>query len=356
MAEMTTHERVTRMYEHREADRVPVTDSPWEATVERWHREGMPADTSYVDFFGLDNFISIGADNSPRYPEKVLEETEDYVVKTTRWGATIKNWTHAGGVPEFLDFTITDPDSWLQTKKRMQPTRDRIHWNRLEQNYRRWRKEGTWISAYFWFGFDVTHAWAAGTERVLAAMVEEPEWVVDMFNHYLDLDVALFQMVWDAGYHFDGISWPDDMGYKGRQFFSLATYRELLKPAHKRAADWAHEKRLKVHLHSCGNVRPLIPDLIEIGIDMLNPLEVKAGMDPVALKAEYGDRLGFHGGLNAVLFERPDELWEEMRRVIPVMKENGGYIASSDHSVPQSVSLEEFKRFVELAKELGSYE
>ena len=54
-------------------------------------------------------------------------------------------------------------------------------------------------------------------------------------------------------------------------------------------------------------------------------------------------------------FEKPERMWEEMRRVIPAMKEGGGYIASSDHSVPQSVSLEEFRRFVELAKELGSY-
>lgn len=356
MTEMTTHARMTRMYEHREADRVPITDSPWAATIERWQREGMPADVSYADFFGLDKFVSIGADNSPRYPEKILEETEDYVVETTRWGTTVKTWTHAGGVPEFLDFTVKGRDSWAEAKKRMQPTRERIDWDRLGRDYHKWREDGAWVSAHFWFGFDVTHAWAVGTERVLVAMVEDPEWLADMFNHYLDVDIALFEMVWEAGYHFDEINWPDDMGYKGRQFFSLATYRELLKPVHKRAADWAHHKGLKVRLHSCGNVRPLIPDLIEIGIDMLNPLEVKAGMDPVALKAQYGDRLGFHGGLNAVLFDKPDELWEEMRRVIPAMKENGGYIISSDHSVPQSVSLEEFKRFVELGKELGSYE
>ena len=78
-------------------------------------------------------------------------------------------------------------------------------------------------------------------------------------------------------------------------------------------------------------------------------------MDPVALKARYGDRLGFHGGLNAALFDRPEELHAEMRRVIPVKKKGGGYWASSDHSVPQSVSLEEFRNFVGLAKELGSY-
>ncbi len=184
----------------------------------------------------------------------------------------------------------------------------------------------------------------------------DPEWVADMFDHWLEVDIALFEMVWDAGYTFDCVAWPDDMGYRHSQFFSLEMYRELLKPAHKRACDWAHARGCKVHLHSCGDIEPFVPDLIEIGIDMLNPLEVKAGMDPVKLKAAYGDRLAFHGGLNALLYETPGAMWDEMRRVIPVMKEGGGYIAGSDHSVPESVGLEEFREFVRLAKELGSYE
>ncbi|MHC4505943.1 MAG: uroporphyrinogen decarboxylase family protein, partial [Planctomycetota bacterium] len=145
-------------------------------------------------------------------------------------------------------------------------------------------------------------------------------------------------------------------GYKQSQFFSLDMYREILKPAHKRACDWAHARGCKVHLHSCCDIGPFVPDLIEIGIDMLNPLEVKAGMDPAKLKADYGDRLAFHGGLNALLYETPGAMWDEMRRVIPVMKKGGGYVAGSDHSVPESVSLEQFREFVRLAKELGSYE
>jgi uroporphyrinogen decarboxylase len=95
---------------------------------------------------------------------------------------------------------------------------------------------------------------------------------------------------------------------------------------------------------------------VDAGIDVLNPLEVKAGLDPAALKQQWGDRLSFHGGLNAVLFDHPDQLWEEMRRIIPTMKRHGGYWVSSDHSVPQSVSLETFREFVRLGKELGSYQ
>ncbi len=145
------------------------------------------------------------------------------------------------------------------------------------------------------------------------------------------------------------------MGYKHNQFFSLTMYRELLKPVHARAIEWAHARGINAHLHSCGDMRPLVPELVEIGLDALNPLEVKAGMDPLALKAEYGDRLVLHGGINAVLWTKPEKIEAEMRRVVPALKEGGGYIFCSDHSVPSAVSLEDFRRIIELAKELGAY-
>ena len=135
----------------------------------------------------------------------------------------------------------------------------------------------------------------------------------------------------------------------------LRTYRELLKPVHKRAIEWAHARGVKAHLHSCGDVNPFVPELIEIGLDALNPLEVKAGMDPIALKKKFGDKLVFHGGINAVLWDKPDQIEAEMRRVVPAVARNGGYIFSSDHSVPSTVSLEAFRRIINLAKTLGAY-
>jgi uroporphyrinogen decarboxylase len=132
-------------------------------------------------------------------------------------------------------------------------------------------------------------------------------------------------------------------------------YRDLFKPADRKAAEWAHHKGLKVYYHSCGNVTPLVPELIDAGVDMLNPLEVKAGMDPLALKADYGQQLAFHGGLNATLYDPPQRMWAEMERVIPVMKENGGYVIGTDHSIPDNVSLDQYRQFVSLAKKLGRY-
>lgn len=353
---MTSRERFQRMFDHREADRVPIIDGPWGATIERWHSEGMPKGTSYVDFFGLDKTAGIGVDNSPRFPRQVIEETDTYSVYTTTWGATQRTWKHAASTPEFLAHTVVDADSWRKAKERMLPTLDRVNWDHLREHYPIWERQGYWIEAGFWFGFDVTHSWFVGTERVLMALATDPEWVVDIFNTMLDLDLALFQKVWDEGYRFHAIRWPDDMGYKGHQFFSPRMYRELVKPVHRRAIEWAHAKGIPAILHSCGDVNPFLPEFLDMGLDGLNPLEVKAGMDPIAIKKQYGDRLLLHGGINAVLWDDFDAIAAEMRRVVPVLKQGGGYIFSSDHSVPSSVSLDNFRRIVELAKELGAYE
>lgn len=353
---MTTHERFSRIYQHREADRVPILGSPWETTIERWRREGMPADVDFADYFGVDHIAGVGGDNSPRYERKVLEETDDYIIVLDNWGTTAKNWKHASSTPHWMARTIVDRPSWEKAKARIQPTRDRVDWKHLQTNYKTWREKRWWIHGGLWFGFDVTHARVVGTERLLMAMADDPEWVSDMFNTQLDTSLALLEMIWEAGYTFDAIAWCDDMGYRNGTFFSMEMYREILKPVQKRAINWAHEHGIYAHLHSCGNINLLIPELVEIGLDALNPLEVKAGMDPVHLKQTYGKQLVFHGGLNAMLWDHIDQIEAEIRRLMPILKKDGGYIFAEDHSIPNSVSLDNYRRIVELAKELGSYD
>ena len=99
----------------------------------------------------------------------------------------------------------------------------------------------------------------------------------------------------------------------------------------------------------------LVDDILDTGVDGLNPLEVKAGMDALKLKREHGDRLLLHGGINAVLWDDIDAVLAEMEQKIPVLKQNGGYIFASDHSIPNSVSLENMRRVIEKAKTLGAY-
>lgn len=352
---MTSKERFSRMFQHKEADRVPIFDSPWAGTIARWEREGMPKGMDWRDYFDTDKVSTISVDITPRYEEKVLEETEDYRIVTSEWGVTMKQFKEQDSTPEFLDFTVITPEAWEKAKARMTVSKDRIDWKRLEQDYAKWQQEGHWIEGMFWFGFDVTHSWTVGTETMLIAMIEEPEWVEDMFDTYLDRSIQHFNMIWDAGYRFDSIFWYDDMGYKNTPFFSNEMYRSLLQKYHKKAVAWAHDHGIYARLHSCGDIMPLLPDIMDTGIDALNPIEIKAGMDVFKIKKDYGDRLVLHGGINAVLWDDKEAIVEAIRQAVPVLKENGGYIFASDHSIPNSVSLENMRSIINTVKEAGKY-
>ena len=357
MDKMTTRERILRAIHHQEADRIPMIDGPWGTTIARWHREGMPTNMDWTDYFGFDRIAHIGLDNCPHFEEKVLEKTDRYSIVTTGWGQTKKVFNEMDSTPEVLDCYVNTPERWEEAKAKMLANLEsRIPLEWFKRDYPIWKANGEYIRLGFWFGFDVTHAHMVGTETLLMAMYDDPDWVKDMFDTFLSIDIAIADRLWAEGYRFDSVHWYDDMGYKGSPFFSPQMYREILKPYHKRAADWAHEHGAVVELHSCGYIQPLVPDLVEIGIDCLNPLEIKAGMDPVYLKNTFGDKLAFHGGINAQIWDKPELVCAEMERLIPMLKEGGGYIFASDHSIPNSVSFEQMTQIVGLARKLGRYQ
>ena len=355
MGEVTTRERLQRLLEHGEPDRVAIWEAPWPSTIARWREEGM-GDADYIDFFDLDRIILIyGIDNSPRFPAETIEETDEYRIYKTSWGATQKSLKRSASVPAVLDVSIRTRDDWFSLKDRMQYDDDRVPWGRLKSNWATWREQGAWIMPSGFFGFDVTHSFMVGTAECLIALIEDPEWITDMWDTQQDLHLRIFDRMWEAGYEFDGLRWPDDMGYKLSQFFSLDMYRDLLKPIHQRAIDWAHAKGIPAYLHSCGDVRPFIPDLVDMGLDMLNPLEVKAGVDPVAVKEEFGDRLMLHGGFNALDWDDIGKMEANVRENLPRLMKAGGYIFATDHTTPSNVSLEDFRHIVNVVKDVGSY-
>lgn len=352
MEKLTDRQRMMLVFDHKAPDRVPIIDEPWDGTISRWKREGMPGNTDYRDFFGIDKKFSLGVDNSPRYEVKTISDDGVSRIYTTQWGTTEKKLVGEDTTPQYLERRITSSTAWQEAKARMLPTPDRINWKWLEKEYPRAVEEDRWKQMSLWFGFDVAHSGMVGLENVLIAMIEEPEWCVDMFNTYLDVCIGLFEQVLDAGYKFDCGFWWDDMGYKQNQFFSMKMYRELLKPVHQRAVDWIHSKGMKAELHSCGDVRPFIPEFIEMGIDALNPIEVKAGMEPVEIKEKYGKDIVLHGGINALLWNDPVKMEAELDRLLPILSRDGGYIFATDHSIPNVVSLEQFGRVVDKVKTL----
>ncbi len=352
---MTSQERVWLALNHREADRVPVSDFPWGTTEARWHGEGLPEGVSAADHFGFDLW-GIWADNSLQLEPRVLQEDDECRVSTGSDGQTVRNWKAHTSTPELIDFAVQSPAQWQELKPRMAYNDRRLDWPGARAGLERARQRG--LFTYLALGPGFTKVCnLVGPERCLMAMVEEADWVRDMFATDAQLCATIAEEALTGGLEVDAGWLFDDLGYKLKGFFSPAAYRELLLPAHRLVVETFHRHGKPVILHSCGYVTEFVPLFIEAGFDCLQPLEVKAGNDLLALKQRYGDRLAFMGGIDARAMAATDPavIEREIATKVPVARRGGGYIFHSDHSVPDDVSFAQFSRVMELAAHYGRF-
>ncbi|HCE17128.1 MAG TPA: methyltransferase [Anaerolinea thermolimosa] len=148
-----------------------------------------------------------------------------------------------------------------------------------------------------------------------------------------------------------------DFGTQTGPFISRKTYRTLYQPFHKQVNDWIHRNTgWKSFIHSCGSVAALIPDFIEAGFDVLNPVQVSAsGMDPAWLKREFGKDLVFWGGgvdtQHTLPFGSPDEVRAEVRKHLRIFGEGGGYVFTTVHNVQAGVPVENLLALYETVRE-----
>lgn len=351
----TSSERVIAELNHKEPDRVPYTDGPWFTTLERWQNEGLPKEITVEDYFGFE-FAGFGFDSSFMLEPVVIDENEEYIIRTNENGATTKNWKHKTSTPELIDFALKSKDKWEELKPRLIFKPERIKWSDDKIRYEKAKKEGMFVHAAFAMGYDELSS-TVGPVTLLPAMLTEPDWVADMFKTFIDLKLICVEEMISMGYEFEGAFVFDDLGYKNGTFFSNQIYQEILFPQHKKVCDFFHNKGLKVILHSCGNVKGFIPDLIKAGFDCLQPLEVKAGMDLIELKKKYGEVLAFMGGIDVRKMADPNPkiIEEEIKTKIEFAKKGGGYIFHSDHSIPDNVSLMQYKHVIDLVLKYGKY-
>jgi hypothetical protein len=108
-------------------------------------------------------------------------------------------------------------------------------------------------------------------------------------------------------------------------------------------------------LHSRGNSRPFVPELVELGLDALNPTEAKAGLDPLKLKPGPGVSLTLQGGMNALLWNDLEAMDAVVCEPVPALKESGGFVLATDHSIPTHVSVPDRKHVLAVVREVGQY-
>ena len=154
----------------------------------------------------------------------------------------------------------------------------------------------------------------------------------------------------------------DDLEGQSGPLFSPKFYHEIVKPRQKKLVQ--HIKSLsavKIWYHTCGSALELIPDLIDNGIDMLNPVQTSADyMNPAELKEKYGEKLTFWGGdINAqhvLPFAKPEEIKEHVRRNLEIFKPDGGYVFNNVRNIQYGIPAENIASLFDAAYEFGFYD
>lgn len=219
------------------------------------------------------------------------------------------------------------------------------------------------IIATPWLLFPFERAFAMqGMAKVMQNLAMHPDFAVELFRKNAEMCKTLMGHFLDAlGENVDIIKIGDDLGTQESLMISPKMYRNILKPIHADYIDFIKNRtKAKVMFHTDGNVFPLIPDFIEIGVDILNPIQTSAGKmsDLAALKKRYGQELVFCGGIDThhiLPYGTPEEVQAEVKRVIELLAPGGGYIAASVHTIINEVPPENILAFVDAVAEFGKY-
>ncbi len=358
---MDSRDRITALLNLEEADRIGFVDGPWRETVERWEKEGLPIGTFINQYFGMDIY-GMGVDTSPKYDSITYEEGDNWRLVRDSSGVKQRVWRNRSGVPLPVEPAVRnleefarriepmlDPDAPIRISSPDYPYKGDVQ-GVVERFQKRFFVTANVVGPY-----EYARHICGGHKGVLKAMMTDHPFARRM---YAELGRFLSRIacgLLDAGV--DGLWVFDDIGFVNGPFFSPKVYRRYLQPAHRMICSPYRRKGLPVILHTDGNVEPLIPDIIDAGFTALQPLEAKAGMDVVKLKGLYGDKLAFMGNIDARTLSTndPARIEEEVRRKVEVASQGGGYVMSSDHSVPPTVSLETFRFFSSLPDRIGRY-
>ena len=352
---MNSRERVNLALKHKEPDTVPIHDTVWQATIDRWRTEGLPPGVLPADYFGFE-LAGFWADSSPRYPIEIIRQDNEFIVERDSFGQTRKNYRDFSTTPMIIDYACKNRNDWKKIKSNLKADYYRVDWVSSYRSFQRQQSLGKFIVYEAVVGYEKILRYMA-PEQLLKLVLTDPEWVKDMYLTDAKLSMKMCDLMMDAGFVFDGAFLYCDLGYRKGLMFSPKHYEEQLNPVFKELCSYFHNKKMPVILHSDGQVKDLIPLFIEAGIDCLQPLEVKAKMDVIDLKSKYGDKISFMGGIDVRLMELEDlkPLEKEIKKKITAAKEGGGYIYHSDHSIPKNVGFKHYRKIIDLVKKYGKY-
>jgi uroporphyrinogen decarboxylase len=382
---MTSRERIKAATNHEEPDRVPIviganntTGIKMETYREIKRLEGIEAPDEYIYRWPELGTAKLDEDTLRRLgsdvrgvrdlePEEVLErnrEREPGSPYINSWGSgqvkTGPGEWYPGIHPLKDADTIKDLEDYENWPDMTDPTRvahvrDRAEEVAGEDEYA--------IMATPWLLFPLERAFAMqGMDIFLQNLVKNPEFAEALLLKITEKCKTLMdEFLSELGKNVDIICIGDDLGTQDSLLMSPKTYREILKPIHADYIDFIKDRTdAKVFFHTDGDVSPLIDDLIEIGVDILNPIQTSAGnmSDLSELKERFGDEIVFCGAIdtqNVLPNGSPEDVRSEVKRVIGALGPGGGYLLSAVHTIMEEVPAENVLAMVEAAREYGSY-
>jgi len=350
-------ERVETALAHREPDRVPFDF--W-AVPEVWTRLraalGVDDDEAVLRLLGVDCRMV-----TTRYVGDKARELADGTF-IDAWGTHRRNITNefstygeyagfplaeAETVDDVLNWNWASPDDWDVSGVRAQCEQ----LNADVRHHLRYEVGGIFEWSWGLRGF----------ERFLLDLVEKPEIACAIMDRFTDIYIEnTVRVIEAASGLLDMVYTYDDVGIQNGPLISPRMWRKYILPRHQRlnAAIRAAKYPVKIMYHSCGAVYPFIAAFVdEMGIDVLNPLQPRAaGMDIPRIKAEFGDRLAFHGAIDiqgTLPHGTPDEVQAEVQERCNILGRGGGYICASAHYVQADTSLENIIALYTARRELG---
>ena len=350
---MTSRERLIATLGGQPVDRVPICDTYWQATIQRWQREGLPEEIDPAQYFGLE-WVKLLGDYSLQFPAAVLEEGVRYRRVRDANGVVQRLLLTADGyTPHWESFAIDSPAAFARHRAAFDYCDSRLPADALA----RFQTARAQDRPVFFAGHACFHGtWAkTGMVNLYQWMVDNPAFVHDLFEAHTSLIIGLYEGLKRQGVQFDAAFLADDLGSTRSPLISPAMYRELVQPHHARLFQHFAADGVPPLLHSDGNVAPLIPDFLDAGVRGLHPLEAKAGFHVADLRRDYGDRLVLFGNIDVrKLAGSPEDVVREVSDKVTAGRAGGGYIFHSDHSVPPDVSLANYELALLTARQVGA--
>ena len=321
---------------------------------DEWRAQGATEDEINLTAFDWDYvpIVDFGGHPLPRGPGPVtLEDTPEKLVQRDFLGRTLmllkKTATHA--LP--MNFPVRNMDDWRRVKPFYEFAPDRINWDEVAAAQKA-REQGALIRAYMPGAFDMPRD-LMGEEIACLAYYEQPELVADIMATLLDTTRRVLEPI-SRVLKIDQLSVHEDFAGKSGPLVGPRQIEEHFRPYYRALWEPLAERGARIfQMDTDGNVNAVIPALLDCGITCIYPMEPAAGMDMVELRRQYGNRLMMLGGIDKFcLLQDKAAIRRELEYKLQPLMRTGGVAFGIDHQIPNGTSLENYRYYVDLGREI----